>query len=152
MNLFEKNKKIISALFLLIFFLLPLSNAYAACSGVSVGGFTLSTGDCNTSVDSSSASGGFDPSGLDQYGLPNGSLTGIIVTIMDWLLGMLGVFGILGFLISGVMYLLSAGDDDLIKRAKTTMKWSIVGVIVGMLGLIVVNVVFNLLNADVTNI
>lgn len=140
-------KKLINAILLTVLFFVPLSSAYAAdvaaCGGFSIGGFSFSVdAGCNVS------GGTFDPGELNQFGLPNGTLSGIISTILAWLLGMLGVFGILGFLFSGTMYLISAGDDDLIKRAKTTMKYSIIGIIVGMLGLIVVNAVFNLLNAD----
>jgi len=145
-------KKIISAIFLLAVFLLPMANVYASsntavCGGITIGGFTFQyDSGCNVS------GGSFNSGTLNQYGLPSGSVSGIISTIMTWFLGMLGIFGILGFLVSGSMYLLAAGDADLLKRAKLVMTSSIIGIIVGMLGLIAVNVIFSILNADPSNI
>lgn len=91
---------------------------------------------------------GWNISSISNFGLPNNTITSVISFILEWLLGMLGIFGIIGFLISGSMYLLSAGDEDLIKRAKRAMTFSLVGVIVGMLGVIVVNVIYNILSAS----
>ena len=91
---------------------------------------------------------GWDVSSISDFGLPDNTVMGVVTVILEWLLGMLGIFGILGFLISGVMYLVSAGDDDLIKLAKKAMTFSLIGVIVGMIGLIVINVVYNILNAS----
>lgn len=85
---------------------------------------------------------------VSGFGLPENSVSGVMGFVLSWLLGMLGLFGIFGFLISGTMYLLAAGDDDLIKRAKKAMTFSLVGIIVGMMGLIVFNVIYNILNAS----
>ena len=74
-------------------------------------------------------------------GLSNKSLYEIVTTAMNWLLGAIGVFSVIAFAISGVLYLTAAGDDDRIKRAKTVMVTAITGVIVAMIGLIVVTAV-----------
>lgn len=82
--------------------------------------------------------------------LPQGSLFDIIQNIMKWLLAILGFIAIIGFVISGILYLTAAGDDDQQKRAKKQMLWSITGVIVALIGWVVVLAVQNLLGGTST--
>jgi len=57
----------------------------------------------------------WNPYGLSSAtGLPGGTLTDIIANIMYWLLFMLGIFGVIGFVISGILYLVSAGGETTI--------------------------------------
>jgi hypothetical protein len=67
---------------------------------------------------------------------------------MDWILGLLGFIAIIGFVISGILYLTAAGNDGQIKTAKEAMKWSIVGVIVALMGYVIVQAVDVWLSAD----
>lgn len=80
-----------------------------------------------------------------QSGLPWDNIANIIGNIMFWILSLVGVVAVIGFAISGIMYLVSAGDDDLAKKAKTAMKNSIIGVIVALVGLVVIFAVNNML-------
>jgi len=57
---------------------------------------------------------------------------------MLWLLGVLGFVAVIGFVISGIMYLVAAGDEDRQQQAKRAMIYSITGVIVGLAGLVVI--------------
>jgi len=95
----------------------------------------------------SSASGAWNISRLTTYGLPAGTLTAIIVNILNWLLFVLGIVGVIGFVISGIMYLISTGDQTMIDRAKRGMTYSIVGVIVGLAGLVVIRAIDAILDA-----
>jgi len=45
---------------------------------------------------------------------------------------------VIGFVISGIIYLISAGDEDAQERAKRAMIYSITGVIVGLAGLVII--------------
>ena len=71
-------------------------------------------------------------------GLPSGTLDAVIVNLMKWLLLILGAIAIIGFVISGIFYLTSAGEDDRIEKAKKGMTYSVVGVIVGLAGAVVI--------------
>lgn len=73
--------------------------------------------------------------------LPKGSIFDIISNIMNWLLGLLGVFAIIGFVISGILYLTAAGDEKQQEKAKHQMMWSIMGVIAALLGWVIVTAV-----------
>ena len=81
-------------------------------------------------------------------GVPGGTIFNIIKTGMNWLLGILGFLGIIGFVLSGILYLVSAGDDDGIKRAKSAMVYSIIGVVVALIGFVIIRAVDSLLRAS----
>lgn len=114
------------------------SVAFLAAGFLSVAGIANAYGEASGS--------GWDISSVSGYGLPDSTITGIIGGILMWLLAIFGVLGVIGFLISGVMYLISAGDDDMAKRAKNGMMYSIYGIIVGLMGLIVIRAAYSLLD------
>lgn len=76
-------------------------------------------------------------------GTPQGSIYGIINQTMNWLLAILGFLGIIGFVIAGILYLTAAGDEDQIGKAKNAMMYSIIGVIVALLGFVIIQAVNN---------
>ncbi len=80
--------------------------------------------------------------------LPAGSVTGIIGNIMTWMLGLVGFLGVIGFAISGILYLTAAGDEDRITTAKRAMTWSIVGVIVALLGVVIIKAANSMLGGQ----
>ena len=70
-------------------------------------------------------------------GLAQTSITGLANTLMNWLLGILGFLAVIGFVISGILYLTAAGDEDQIGKAKNAMMYSIIGVIVALMGFVI---------------
>lgn len=81
---------------------------------------------------------GWNPSTLSSSGLPSGQIGDIIRAVLFWLLGSIGVLAVIGFVISGIMYIVSTGDDDTIKKAKSYMFNCIIGVVVALSGLVIV--------------
>ncbi len=81
-------------------------------------------------------------------GLPAGSLLGIITSGMNWLLIVVGILGVIGFVIAGIIYLTAAGDEGQIDRGKRTMINSIIGIIVALLGVIIIQAVKGLLGGN----
>jgi preprotein translocase subunit Sss1 len=106
----------------------------------------FSTGDSSSVSTGAPAGGGFSLG--SSYGLPSGSIFGILSNLLDWLLAIFAILGIVGFIISGILYLTSAGDDTQIEKAKTAMMYSIMGILVGLIGFIVMQAVFSLLMAN----
>ena len=82
------------------------------------------------------------PEGGDGKGI-----LGIATSIMQWLLTLVGILAVIAFVIAGILYLTAAGDEDQIGRAKRTMTYAIVGVIVALLGVIILNAAKNMLSA-----
>lgn len=123
------------------------SDAAGRCVSASSSGSSSYSGSGAYSYRSYGSSGyGWNPYFLAYFGLPGGSVTGIIIGILKWILYLFGFLGIIGFAISGIMYLLSAGDDDAMKRAKRAMQYSIIGVIVGLIGVIVLKTAYAVLS------
>jgi len=83
-----------------------------------------------------------------QSALPNSSIMEIVSNFMRWLLGIVGFIGVIGFAIAGILYLTAAGDEDRIATAKRAMTWSIVGVIVALLGVVIIVAAQGLLGAQ----
>lgn len=144
------------SLLLMIVLAIPTVSFAKVCTSGGVGisgnssGQTSSAFGFNISGGDSCSNGGyfgsnFDPTGL---GLPTGTVYGIIATILVWLLMLFGFLGILGFVISGIMYIISAGNDDLSKQAKKGMLNSIIGIIVGLSGYIVMQLVSGILGGQ----
>lgn len=86
-----------------------------------------------------------------SIGLPDGGGTAdpvatVIFNVMSWLLRIVGVIAVVGFVVAGIQYLTSAGDQNMIESAKRNTKWSIVGVIVALMGIVILNFVWTTLN------
>jgi hypothetical protein len=91
------------------------------------------------------AFGQWNKSNYDMTQLPKASILSIITNIVSWLLMIIGLVAIIGFIISGILYLTAAGDEDQQEKAKRAMYYSITGVIVGLAGLVVIYAVNNML-------
>lgn len=124
----------------------------SAPTDVQVGpdGFSISTSGNSGYYGSGigNGSGGWSVGNVAGYGLPQGSVAGIISGILSWLLAIFGFIGIIGFVIAGIMYILSAGNDTMLEKAKAAMTWSIVGIVVGLIGFIVVQAIDRMLNIN----
>ena len=81
-------------------------------------------------------------------GLSAASVSYILETFMKWLLGIFGFLGIIAFVISGVQYLLAAGDEDQAKTAKRNMQYSIIGIIVALSGYIIITAIDSLFKGN----
>jgi hypothetical protein len=112
-----------------------------------------STPSSSSSNLSGSASGNPWQTGLENAknsGLPGGSISEIIFSLAGWLLIILGSIAVIGFVIAGILYLTSAGDEDRMKKAKQGMIYAIIGVVVGLLGYVIVQAVDTWLRANDT--
>ncbi len=127
------NKKIIFGVAIVGFVLgIAFSTNAVVCPG---GAWDSSTGVCiPTNTGLPDGGGGNDP-------VPN-----IITNVMLWLLRIIGVIAVIAFVVSGIQYLTSAGNESQIETAKRNMLWSIVGVIVALSGLVILGFIDNMLS------
>lgn len=95
------------------------------------------------------AGSGWSPDNYTETGLPGegGSIQGIIENLADWFLVIIGTVAIIAFIISGVIYLTSAGDDSRMEKAKEAMIASIIGIIVALSGYVVIKAAHKFLDA-----
>lgn len=69
---------------------------------------------------------------------PSGGIVTIITNILYWILSIFGILAIIAFIISGLQYILSTGNEETLDNAKRSMKWSVVGVAVALSGLVII--------------
>jgi hypothetical protein len=144
-------KKIIAISFGILFF--PMF-VFAASTEWGTGVTVDSSGNVGVAVGVGSAgSGAGNVWGMyggwalsNPYGLPQGSILGIFSNLLFWLLTLFGILGVVGFVISGIIYLVSAGDEGAVTRAKSAMVWSIVGIVVGLSGFLMMQAIAMLLS------
>jgi len=108
---------------------------------------TLAATDWSFSVSSGTGGGGWSVGNIMGYGLPSGSITGIIANILLWILRIFAIIGVIGFVISGILYLTAAGSEERMESAKKAMLYSIIGVIVGLAGVVIIQAVDLALNS-----
>ena len=79
-------------------------------------------------------------------GLSSATLSQILTSLLNWILGIFTTLAILAFVISGVQYLTSTGNEDMIETAKRNAKCSIIGIVVGLSGFVVLQAVASLIS------
>ena len=71
--------------------------------------------------------------------------------IMNWGLSMLFVFALAGIIISGIVYMVSAGDPGLMEKAKGYFKICVIGILIVLGAWLLVNTVLLLMGANIRN-
>jgi hypothetical protein len=69
----------------------------------------------------------------------------IVERALDTLLSVIGIIAIIGLVIGGTLYLTSYGDDDQIKKGKSIIKSSLIGIAVALASLMIIQLVSNLI-------
>lgn len=100
-----------------------------------------------TTDDSKKSGTAWNVANAGNYGLPSGTIAGIVQAVVSWALGIFGFLGIIAFVIAGLFYLTAAGDAEVEKKAKLAMKMGIIGIVVGLIGYVVIQAVDAMLNA-----
>lgn len=81
----------------------------------------------------------------ENFGLPNATPYDIITNILNWILSIFAVLAALAFVISGVMFLISGGNQDLTSKAKDYIKYSIIALAVALSGFIIIRFIDGIL-------
>ena len=86
--------------------------------------------------------------GLAASGLDDTPIVDIIETVMLWLLMILTFIAVVGFIISGILYI-TAGGSGRAEEAKKWLVYSIIGITVALSGYIIVRFVTDTLSGVV---
>lgn len=70
----------------------------------------------------------------------------VIVTVLDSIIGILGLVAVIFVVVGGVKYMTSAGDPGKVESAKKTIIYALIGLIVCALAFAIVNFVANAVN------
>jgi hypothetical protein len=74
-------------------------------------------------------------------GLSSAPIYVILSNLFSWMMGLFTTFAVLAFVISGIQYLTSAGDEDQIEKAKHNAKYALIGIVIGLSGFIIVQAI-----------
>ncbi len=121
-------KKIVLLIIISIILVGGASNVLANCPA----GYSNSAGICVPS----------------NTGLSEAPVRSILLNVSNWVFSLVGVLAVLMILISGVMYLSSAGNERTQETAKRILIWSIIGLIVALLSWVVLITVANMLSSS----
>ena len=70
-------------------------------------------------------------------------LNGMVATILNVVFGVVGIIAVIMIVIGGVNYTMSQGDSQKIQKAKNTIMYGIIGLVVVLLAFAIVNFVLN---------
>lgn len=79
---------------------------------------------------------------------PTGGISAVAKNVLNWMLGIFTTIAIIAFVISGLQYLTSTGDEGQLEIAKRNAKWAMVGVLVGLSGYVILQAVQAALTAS----
>lgn len=79
--------------------------------------------------------------GSELTGLSDMGVLDILASLLSWLFALFSILAIMAFVISGIQYLTAAGDAGMAEVAKRNMNWSVIGIIVGLSGFLVLKAV-----------
>lgn len=68
------------------------------------------------------------------------NIYGIIWNIIALLIQYVAVFAVLAVMYGGILYLISSGDEEKTKKAKTTIIWALVGVFLSVSAWTLINI------------
>ncbi|MBQ3476425.1 hypothetical protein IJH26_02890 [Candidatus Saccharibacteria bacterium] len=78
---------------------------------------------------------------VNEVGDGNSDLTGNITTILNAVIGVLGIVAVIVIILGGVQYMTSTGESGKVKKAKDTILYGIIGLVVCVLAFAIVNFV-----------
>ena len=88
----------------------------------------------------------FDPTaGSSGTGLSTDSLDSTLTNILNIFLALIALLTVLGFVVAGIMFITAGGNDARLGQAKSWLMYSIIGLVVALVGYIVVNFIDTLL-------
>jgi hypothetical protein len=72
------------------------------------------------------------------------SVTGLIVTVINWMLALAGLIAVLFLIIGGFRYIFAGGNAESAEAGRQTVINAIIGIVIIILSYVIVNVISNL--------
>ncbi|MCK5080526.1 MAG: hypothetical protein KAQ63_00020 [Candidatus Moranbacteria bacterium] len=83
------------------------------------------------------------------FQLPNASVYDIVDNFLLWILMLFTILSVLAFVVAGVMFLMAGTSTDNTERAKNMIKYSIIGIVVGLSGYIIISLIDGILLGNI---
>ena len=128
------------------------TGAYAAgpCAGVTNADNTAAAKnpfECSACIGSRIAEGQSKDEALrrcqSDADLTMDNVWGMVWTIINWVLIVVGIICVVFIIIGGIRYATSGGDPEKVKSAKNTILYALIGLVIAILANVIVQVVFS---------
>lgn len=93
--------------------------------------------------DGSTVIGDLSNCGAIKSDLNNNNLMGTLNQIINVIIGVIGFIAVIVIILGGVQYTTSAGDSGKVKKAKDTIMYGIIGLVIALLAYSIVNFVLS---------
>ena len=137
-------------------------NTYAAgepCEGARISGETIDFSgavrpqECSVCIGTQMANGQTSTSSAfakcqnsnDNFSID--SIWGWVYQIINWVLIAVGIICVVFIIIGGIRYATSGGDPEKLTRAKNTILYALIGLVIAILATVIVQIVFNVTGA-----
>lgn len=87
---------------------------------------------------------------LGVGGLQQASVGEIIVRVIQWIMGIVGLVCVAFIIYGGVIYATSGGNEEHIDRGKKILLWSLVGLVICILAFVIANAVVGAITGGTT--
>jgi amino acid transporter len=81
--------------------------------------------------------------------LPEQDLTHVFLLITQGLLAILGIFAVVFIIVGGVEMVVAAGNEEALAKAKKTIVWAVLGLVVALMSFSIIAIVEDLLQANI---
>jgi len=69
------------------------------------------------------------------------SITDVLKKVINWMLGLVGFLALIALIIGGARMIIDFGNEDQVKKAKQTILWAVIGLMVVILSYAIINIV-----------
>ena len=90
-----------------------------------------------------------DPNSCLYNPLPEEELTHVFLVVIQGFLAIVGIWAVIFIIVGGFQMVMGAGNEETYLKAKKTILWAVLGLIIALLSFSVVAIVENLLQADI---
>ncbi len=119
-----------------------------------IGAYALTSGTLVMSLASSAFAqfGGEDPEleGTPGAGTDEGTIREIIVNVVNVVLNFLALIAVIVIVIAGIRLIISQGEDEAKDKAKKTIFYALIGLVIVLFARVIVGLITNILAGEVT--
>ncbi len=69
------------------------------------------------------------------------TITEVLTGIIKWMLGLVGILALIALIVAGGRMIIDFGNEDQVRKAKMTITWAVIGLLVVILSYAIVNIV-----------
>ncbi len=74
-------------------------------------------------------------------GGPDQTITSVLTSVINWMLGLVAFLALIALIIGGGRMIINFGNEEQVKKAKTTILWAVIGLAVVILSYAIINIV-----------